>query len=55
MADKPIKEGVQEIEEKFKVELETIYKDKKLDVDVLTKILNIPLADVQNILGVENK
>ncbi len=46
---------VNEVEKKVKLELETIYKDKKLNVDVLTKILDIPLTDVQNILGVENK
>jgi hypothetical protein len=55
MADKPIKEGIQELEEKFKLELKTYPNNKELNVEVLTKILNIPLVDVQNILGVENK
>ena len=49
-----IKDGVMNIEEKVK-EVETIYKNKKLDVETLTQILKIPLKDVQNILGLEGK
>jgi hypothetical protein len=53
MAENPI--CVQEIEKKVKMDLETIYKDKELNVETLTKILNIPKRDVQNILGVESQ
>jgi len=41
-----------DVEKKVKSELE-MYKDKELNIEVLTKILNIPLIDVKNILGVE--
>jgi predicted transcriptional regulator len=53
MSENSIK--VQEIEEKVKKDLETIYKDKELNIETLTKILNIPKSDVQNILGVESQ
>jgi hypothetical protein len=47
---------VKEVEEKVKLELETIYKDdRKLDISLLTKLLNIPQSDVENILGVSHK
>ena len=49
------KESILDVEKKIKLEVETIYKNKELNVNVLTKILNIPLVDIQNILGVENK
>ena len=45
--------SVMDITERVKLELETIYKDRELDIETLTKILNIPKTDVQNILGVE--
>lgn len=46
------KENVLDVEEKVKLELETIYKDRKLSIETLTQILKIPKKDVQNILGV---
>jgi len=44
---------VMDVAEKVKLECETIYRDKELKLEDLTKILNIPLRDVKNILGVE--
>lgn len=49
------KESILDVEKKIKLEVETTYKNRELNVDVLTKILNIPLVDVKNILGLENK
>jgi len=51
---KRLTKEVKDVEKRVKLELETIYKDKeKLDINLLTKLLGIPLIDVKNILGVE--
>lgn len=43
----------EKIKEELKLQTEKIFSNKeKLDVNKLTKILDIPLKDVKNILGI---